>query len=98
MFVQIFLRSQERERVWLIRLHVPPFDPDNFIGPDGAQALAAVLPRTRLTDLNIRQNRLEDEGVCAIAAVLPHLALRQLNLDRSLSIFSAPRHVTPCCD
>ena len=42
----------------------------NEIGPEGGKALAAVLPQTKLKELDLTNNQLGDEGAKQLAAVL----------------------------
>ena len=53
---------------------------NNGIGPAGAKALAAVLPKCPLTDLDLENNGIGVEGAKALAEVLPKCPLTSVNL------------------
>ncbi len=50
------------------------------IGDAGAQALAKVLPQTKITQLNLGNNDIEAAGAQALAQVLPQTQISQLDL------------------
>jgi len=52
----------------------------NFIGYEGAKAIATALPQSKLTSLDLGYNRIGDEGAKAIATALPQSKLTSLDL------------------
>ncbi|CAJ1368041.1 unnamed protein product [Effrenium voratum] len=52
----------------------------NRVGDAGAQALAAVLPQTRLRQLHLRDNQISGPGAMALAEALPRSKLELLDL------------------
>ena len=54
----------------------------NKIGDAGAQALAAALPNSQVTELNLKWNKIEDAGAQALAAALPHSQVTELELEQ----------------
>ena len=54
---------------------------DNGIGKEGAKALAAALPNSQVTTLNLGINPIGKEGAIALADALPNSQVTTLKLE-----------------
>lgn len=49
-------------------------------GDEGCKAIAAVLPQSQITALNMSNSQIEEEGATAIAIALPHSQVATLDM------------------